>query len=148
MSQVLRILMAPGMEVPRYATEGSAGFDLCARLDEPLTVAPGERVSIPTGLHVALPRGHEMQVRSRSGLASKHGIVMVNGLGTVDEDYRGEVRAVLVNHGREPYTIQPGDRIAQAVVAPVTRVDMQPVASLDELGTTERGAGGFGSTGR
>lgn len=148
MNQTLRIYMSPGMEAPRYATEGAAGFDLCARLDEPLTVAPGERVSIPTGVHVALPRGHEMQVRPRSGLAAKHGIGMVNAPGTVDEDYRGEVRVILVNHGLESYTIQPGDRIAQAVVAPVTRVTMQSVASLDELGTTERGAGGFGSTGR
>jgi len=145
---MMRIYVTPGMDAPRYATAGAAGLDLSARIDRPLTLAPGERASIPTGVHMAVPNGHECQIRPRSGLASKHGIGLVNAPGTIDEDYRGEVHAVLVNLGSESYTIRPGDRIAQAVLAPVTRVTLQTVASQVELGETERGVGGFGSTGR
>ena len=123
-------------------------MDLQAALDGPLTLAPGDRVAVPTGIAIALPPGHEGQVRPRSGLARKHGIGMVNAPGTIDEDYRGEVQVLLVNLGREPYTIQPGDRVAQLVVAAVARVRPELVQSIDELGATQRGGGGFGSTGR
>ena len=111
--------------MPSYATAGAAGLDLSAALDAPLTLAPGARAAVPTGLSIALPAGHEGQVRPRSGLASRHGVTVVNAPGTIDEDYRGEVRVLLVNLGSEPYVIQPGDRIAQLVVAPVTRVDVE-----------------------
>jgi len=134
--------------LPSYATAGAAGLDLSAALEAPLTLAPGARAAVPTGLSIALPPGHEGQVRPRSGLASKHGVTVVNAPGTIDEDYRGEVRVLLVNLGSEPYMIQSGDRIAQLVVAPVTHVVVLAVAQLDELGTTERGSGGFGSSGR
>jgi dUTP pyrophosphatase len=133
--------------LPRYASEGAAGLDLTAAIDEALVVPSLGRVKVPTGLVIELPAGHEGQVRPRSGLAAKHGLTVLNAPGTVDEDYRGEVAVLLVNLGAEPVTIQPGDRIAQLVVAPVTKV---AVAEIDgaSLGTTERGAGGFGSTGR
>ena len=129
---------------PRYATTGAAGLDLSADVDGPVVINPGERAAVPTGLAMALPAGHEGQVRPRSGLAAKHGITVVNAPGTIDEDYRGEVKVLLVNLGSAPFTIQPGDRIAQLVVAPVTKVAVTVVTSLDE---TARGAGGFGSTG-
>jgi dUTP pyrophosphatase len=142
-------LLHPDRSVlPRYATAGAAGLDLCAALSQSLTLAPGERSAVPTGIAIALPPGHEGQVRPRSGLARKHGIGMVNAPGTIDEDYRGEVHVLLVNLSREPYVIEPGDRIAQLVVAPVTRVHAVAVASAEELGATERDRGGFGSTGR
>jgi dUTP pyrophosphatase len=133
--------------LPRYATEGAAGLDLTAALDEAMVVPSLGRVKVPTGLVIELPAGHEGQVRPRSGLAAKHGLTVLNAPGTVDEDYRGEVAVLLVNLGSEPVTIHPGDRIAQLVVAPVTKVT---VAEIDgaSLGPTERGAGGFGSTGR
>lgn len=134
--------------LPAYASAGAAGLDLYAALDQPVVLAPGDRASIPTGIAIALPSGYEGQVRARSGLASKHGIGLVNAPGTIDEDYRGEVRVLLVNLSRDPYTVHPKDRIAQLVIAPVTRVEVQPVESASELGDTERGAGGFGSTGR
>ncbi len=133
----------PPIDLPAYQTGAAAGLDL--RADEACTLAPGERRLVPTGLAIELPPGHEGQVRPRSGLAVKHGIGMVNGPGTIDEDYRGEVGVVLVNLGREPFQIRRGDRIAQLVVAPVVRVDVQEVA---ELSGTERGDGGFGSTGK
>jgi dUTP pyrophosphatase len=142
------VLDAALATLPSYQTPGAAGLDLSAALREPLTMAPGERVAVPTGLSIALPPGHEGQVRPRSGLASKHGVTVVNAPGTIDEDYRGEVKVLLVNLGREPHVIAPFDRIAQLVVAPVTRVQVTPVASAAELGETGRGAGGFGSTGR
>ena len=139
-------LLREGQSVmPAYASAGAAGLDLHAALEGPRTLRPGERAAIPTGIAIALPHGYEGQVRARSGLASKFGIALVNAPGTVDEDYRGEVHVLLINLGQEPYTIQPKDRIAQLVVAPVTRVSLQNVV---ELGETERGAGGFGSTGR
>jgi dUTP pyrophosphatase len=142
-------LLRPGLAVlPQYASPGAAGMDLRAAIDGAITLAPGERIAVPTGIAIALPRGHEAQVRPRSGLARKHGIGMVNAPGTIDEDYRGEVQVLLVNLGREAYVIEPGDRIAQLVVAAVTRVRAELVQTVEELGTTERGSGGFGSTGR
>jgi dUTP pyrophosphatase len=142
-------LLRPGQSaLPQYATAGAAGMDLQAAIDCPIQLAPGERMAVPTGIAIALPPGHEGQVRPRSGLARKHGIGMVNAPGTIDEDYRGELQVVLVNLGRETYVIQPGDRIAQLVVAPVTRVLIEAVQDVAALGTTERGTGGFGSTGR
>ncbi len=134
--------------LPRYATPGAAGLDLCAALSDPLTVAPGASVKVPTGIAIALPRGHEGQVRPRSGLAFRHGITVLNAPGTIDEDYRGEVAVLLVNLGSEPHTIQGGDRIAQLVVSPVTHVQVERVADPTMLGDTDRGQGGFGSTGR
>lgn len=130
--------------LPAYATPGSAGMDLAAALEAPIALAPGERVAVPTGLALALPEGYEGQVRPRSGLALRLGVTIANAPGTIDSDYRGEVRVVLVNLGREPATIRPGDRIAQLVVAPVARVAWVETTTLPESG---RGAGGFGSTG-
>ena len=138
-------LLRQGAILPTYATEGAAGLDLHAALESPRLLPAGERAAIPTGIAIALPAGHEGQVRPRSGLAAKHGISVVNAPGTIDEDYRGELQVLLINLGREPYTIQPGDRIAQLVVAPVTRVQ---VAAVETLDPTTRGQGGFGSTGR
>ena len=133
----------PPLDLPSYQTAGSAGVDL--RADEGCTLAPGERRLVPTGLAVELPAGHEGQVRPRSGLALKHGIGMVNAPGTIDADYRGEVGVILVNLGQEPFQLRRGERIAQLVVAPVTRVEVRLVEALVE---TARGTGGFGSTGR
>jgi dUTP pyrophosphatase len=130
--------------LPTYQTPGSAGLDLAAALPEPITLRPGERRLVPTGLAIAVPPGYEAQVRARSGLAHKRGLGMVNGIGTIDSDYRGEVGVLLVNLGAEPVEIQPLMRIAQLVVAPVVRVDVELVETLD---ATERGSGGFGSTG-
>lgn len=130
--------------LPSYQTSGSAGLDLCAALKEPVTLRPGERRLIPTGLSIAVPSGHEGQVRPRSGWALKAGIGIVNSPGTIDQDFRGEVGIVLVNHGQEPFTIEPLSRIAQLVVAPVARVEVELVSGLDE---TARGSGGYGSTG-
>ncbi|MFN2271434.1 MAG: dUTP diphosphatase [Anaerolineae bacterium] len=135
---------AEGLSLPTYATPGSAGMDLQAAVEEPLVLEPGQRYMVPTGLRIALPPGYEAQIRPRSGLAIKEGITVANAPGTVDSDYRGEVKVGLVNLSDAPYTIRRGDRIAQMVVAPVTRVAWRPVPSLDE---TERGTGGFGSTG-
>jgi len=133
--------------VPRYKTSGAAGMDLAACLDTPLTLAPGRTARVPTGLQIALPAGHEGQVRPRSGLAARHGVTVLNAPGTVDEDYRGEVHVLLINHGDEAFTIQSGDRIAQLIVAPVTHVEIETVQDEAALGGTERGEGGFGSTG-
>ncbi len=132
--------------MPAYQTAGAAGLDLAAApIDgQPIVLAPGARALVPTGLAIALPVGHEGQIRPRSGLALKKGVTCLNTPGTIDEDYRGEVQVLLVNHGAEPVAIAPGDRIAQLVVAPVARVDVVPVAALPG---TVRGAGGFGSTG-
>ena len=135
-----------GLELPRYETTGSAGMDLRAAIaaSEPVVLQPGEWQLIPVGLAIALPQGYEAQIRPRSGLAAKFGISCTNTPGTIDADYRGEIRVNLINHGREPFTINRGDRIAQMIVAPVIQAVWQPVDDLDE---TERGAGGFGSTG-
>jgi len=147
---VLKIhrLRREGVALPSYASDGAAGLDLSAALAEPLALQPGERVAVPTGLVIALPPGHEGQVRPRSGLSFKRGITVVNAPGTIDEDYRGEVKVLLVNLSGEAQVIEPGDRIAQLVVAPVTRVEVAEVISADALGATERGSGGFGSTGQ
>lgn len=144
----LRIVrLRPDAILPRYASDGAAGLDLSAAIDEPLTVAPLGRVRVPTGLVIGLPAGHEGQVRPRSGLAARLGLTVLNAPGTIDEDYRGELQVLLVNLGSEPATIAPGERIAQLVVAPVTRVRVEVRQDVTELGATERGAGGFGSTG-
>jgi dUTP pyrophosphatase len=133
----------PPLELPAYQTPHAAGLDL--RADEDISLAPGERRAVPTGLAVELPEGYEGQVRPRSGLAARHGVGMVNAPGTIDADYRGEVQVLLVNHGQEPFAARRGERIAQLVVAPVARVEIREV---EELSGTDRGAGGFGSTGR
>jgi dUTP pyrophosphatase len=133
------------LALPAYATTGSAGMDLRAAVEEPIVLQPRQRHLVPTGIRIALPEGYEAQVRPRSGLAIKHGITVANAPGTIDSDYRGEVKVGLINLSDEAHTIQRGDRIAQMVVAPVTRVAWQPVPSLDG---TERGVGGFGSTGK
>lgn len=133
-----------GLELPAYATELSAGLDLLAAVEEDLVLAPGERALVPSGLAIALPPGYEAQVRPRSGLALKHGISVVNAPGTIDADYRGEVGVILINLGREPYTVSRGSRIAQMVVARHARVAWQPSEELEE---SARGSGGFGSTG-
>lgn len=137
--------LRPDAAVPRYMTDGAAGMDLFACLDAPLELGPGRFCAVPTGLAIAVPTGFEAQVRPRSGLAAWHGVTCLNAPGTIDSDYRGEVKVLLVNHGREPFVVRHGERIAQLVVAPVARVDVAEAAELD--GTT-RGEGGFGSTGR
>ena len=133
-----------GMSLPGYATADSAGMDLAAAVDTPLTLAPGARIDIPTGIAIALPSGWEAQVRPRSGLAFKQGVTVLNSPGTIDADYRGEIRVILINLGAEPVTFGRGDRIAQLVIAPVAQAAWKPV---DTLPATARGAGGFGSTG-
>jgi dUTP pyrophosphatase len=134
-----------GLPLPSPASAGSAGVDLLAALAEPLVLAPGARAAVPTGVALALPAGWEGQVRPRSGLALRHGVTLLNSPGTIDSDYRGEVKVILADLGAEPVTINRGERIAQLVVAPVSRVAFERVASLPE---TLRGASGFGSTGR
>lgn len=141
----VRIVNRSRNALPLYQTPLSAGMDVRADLEQSVTLAPLGRAMIPTGLYVELPEGYEMQVRPRSGLASKHGITVLNSPGTIDADYRGEIRIILVNLSSEAFTIEPGERIAQLVVARHEQVEWEPV---EELGTTERGAGGFGSTGR
>lgn len=141
---IKRLPHAEGIELPSYQTLDSAGADLRAAVDEPVVLAPGEKAMIPTGLAIALPRGTEGQVRPRSGLAAKHAVTVVNAPGTVDADYRGEMKVVLINLGKEPFTVERGMRIAQLVVAPYIRADF---AEADELPNTLRGEGGFGSTG-
>ncbi len=143
---ILRVKRVGPVEVPlpRYATPGSAGLDLCAAIDQPVFLAPGARCKIGTGLAIEIPPGYEGQVRARSGLADKHGIGMVNGLGTIDSDYRGELALLLVNHGHKEVKIEPLMRCGQLVIAPVVQAEIVEVA---ELGETEREAGGFGHTG-
>ena len=132
-------------ELPAYATALSAGMDLRADLKEALVLGPLERTLVPTGLHIELPAGFEAQIRPRSGLAAKHGISLVNAPGTIDADYRGEIKVVLVNLSNEPFTVSPGERIAQMVVARHEKVEWEAVESLEE---SDRGSGGFGSTGK
>jgi dUTP pyrophosphatase len=139
---VQRLPHAEDLPLPAYATDGAAGMDLLAAHE--VTLAPGGRSLVPTGIAIALPEGYEMQIRPRSGLALKHGITVLNAPGTVDADYRGEVGVVLLNTGAQAFTVARGDRIAQAVFAPVTRANLVEVSALPE---TARGAGGFGSTG-
>ncbi len=142
--QVKRLPHSEGLALPSYATAGAAGMDLLAAVQAPMVLAPGARTLVPTGLAIALPPGFELQIRPRSGLALKNGIILPNSPGTIDEDYRGELQVIVMNAGTEPFTIERGMRIAQAVLAPVTRVTWEEMAELDE---TQRGAGGFGSTG-
>jgi dUTP pyrophosphatase len=136
-----------GLMLPAYETSGAAGMDLRAAVaeDEPMVLRPGERAMVPTGLTIALPQGYEAQVRPRSGLAAKHGVTCLNSPGTIDADYRGEVKVILINHGQEPFVVTRGERIAQMVISPVTQAVFEEVTQLDD---TSRGAGGFGSTGR
>ena len=136
--------LSSNASLPRYATPGAAGMDLCACLSERVTLAPGERALIPTGLAVSIPRGYVGLVFARSGLAVKQGVALSNGVGVIDWDYRGEVKVGLVNLGRETFTVEHGARIAQMVVLPVEQMTLREVAELDD---TDRGAGGFGSTG-
>jgi len=131
--------------VPAYQTEHSAGMDVCAAIDAPIILKPLERTIVPCGFSMAIPEGYEVQVRARSGLAAKSGVGLVNGVGTIDADYRGELGVILINYGDTDFTIQPNDRIAQIVVAQYERAEWQLVDELDE---TARGAGGFGSTGK
>lgn len=143
----VRVTVDPGCEdlpLPSYETEHAAGMDLRAAVTDTLVLAPGQRELVPTGLRIALPEGYEAQIRPRSGLAYKYGISLLNSPGTIDADYRGEIRVIMANLGQEPFTIRRGDRIAQMVIAPVTRVTWVPCATLDE---TARGEGGFGHTG-
>ena len=139
---IRRLPHGEGLELPRYATDGAAGMDVVSAED--VTLAPGARHAVATGLAMAIPLGYEIQVRPRSGLALKHGITVPNTPGTIDSDYRGELKVILINHGSEPFPIVRGDRVAQLVLAPVTQAAWREVAELDD---TERGAGGFGSTG-
>ena len=143
--QVMIKKLHPMAVIPKYMTELAAGMDICALLEEAQTLEPGQRTLIPTGLAFAIPEGFEVQVRPRSGLAIKHGIALVNSPGTIDADYRGEVRIILINHGAESFTINSGDRIAQLIVAPVFQADLIEVSELSE---TVRGEGGFGHTGK
>ena len=140
--RITRLAHAQGLELPAYETPGAAGMDL--RAAESATLQSGARCLMPTGLAIALPPGYELQIRPRSGLALKHGIILPNAPGTVDEDYRGELQVIVMNAGDIPFTVERGMRIAQAIVAPVVRVAWQEVTELDE---TRRGTGGFGSTG-
>lgn len=135
---------AVGLNLPSYATEQSAGMDLTAALEEAIEIGPGERALVPTGLAIALPDGFEAQIRPRSGLAINHGVTVLNSPGTVDADYRGEIKVILVNHGKEPFIVERGARIAQMVVERFEHVEWEVVESLDD---TARGEGGFGSTG-
>lgn len=139
-----RLDHANDLQLPSYETEQAAGMDLRAALGKPITIEPGKRALIPTGLKMALPAGYEAQVRPRSGLAFRNGITMLNTPGTIDSDYRGELKVLAVNLGEEPFTIRHGDRIAQMVIAPVTQAIVEEADTLEK---TERGAGGFGSTG-
>jgi len=142
--RIRRLPHAEGLPLPAYATDGASGADLCAAVDEELIIRPGERVAVPTGLVLEIPDGHEGQVRPRSGLAIKAGLTIVNAPGTIDSDYRGELNVLMVNLGSSPVSINRGDRIAQLVVAPVTRASF---IETEDLTASERGEGGFGSTG-
>ncbi|MCH2449043.1 MAG: dUTP diphosphatase [Gracilimonas sp.] len=135
---------AKDLPLPNYATIAAAGMDLRAAVDTAVVIKPGERKMIPTGLQMALPEGYEAQVRPRSGLAIRNGITMLNTPGTIDADYRGEIKVIAINHGEEEFVVNHGDRIAQMVIAPVTQF---PVVEVDDLDETDRGEGGFGSTG-
>ncbi len=137
---------AVGLKLPTYATTQSAGMDLTAALEEALELDSGERALIPTGLSIALPKGFEAQIRPRSGLAINHGVTVLNSPGTIDADYRGEIKVILINHGKEAFTIERGMRIAQMVVERYTHVNWKTVSELEE--NSERGEGGFGSTGK
>ena len=141
----VKIVNKSSFDTPFYATERSAGMDIKANIEEPITLQPLQRAMVPTGLYIALPEGTEAQIRPRSGLAAKHGITVLNTPGTIDADYRGEIKVILVNLSNEEFVINPGERIAQMFVARYEQVEWDAVEVLDE---TERGAGGFGSTGK
>ena len=141
---IVKVVNASGRELPAYATPLSAGVDLRAALDAPVVLQPLERALVPTGLFMQIPAGYEGQVRPRSGLAAKHGVTVLNTPGTIDADYRGEIKVILVNLSGTPFTIEPGERIAQMVFARCEQAQLETVGTLDE---TQRGAGGFGSTG-
>jgi len=145
--ELQRLPHAEGLPLPAYQTNDAAGLDLMAAVaeNEPLTLAPGQYALVPTGLAMALPPGYEAQVRPRSGLAAKHGVTVLNSPGTIDADYRGEIKVILINHGATPFVIKRGERIAQIVIAPMVQAALVPVGTLS---ATDRGAGGFGSTGR
>jgi dUTP pyrophosphatase len=143
--KVARLPHGQALELPVYATPGSAGMDLRAAVESPMVLACGERRAIPAGLAIHLPAGYEAQIRPRSGLALDHGLSVLNAPGTIDSDYRGEIKVILANLGTEPFTVEPGDRIAQMVIAPVCRAEWEEV---DELASSDRGAGGFGHSGR
>lgn len=143
--KVRRLDHGAGLDLPAYQTDQAAGMDLCAAIKEALAIAPGDRAMVPTGIAIALEPGFEAQVRPRSGLAAKHGVTVLNSPGTIDADYRGEIKVILINLGTEVFEIVRGDRIAQMVVHPVTRVSWHEV---DELEGSARGDGGFGSSGR
>ena len=147
MVELQQLAHADGLPLPAYQTIEAAGLDLMAAVPdaEPLTLTPGQYALVPTGLAIALPAGHEAQVRPRSGLAAKHGVTVLNSPGTIDADYRGEIKVILINHGATPFVIKRGERIAQMVIAPMVQAALVPVAVLS---STDRGAGGFGSTGR
>ena len=145
MPTTILIVNKSGHPLPTHATAGSAGFDLRAALEEPVTLEPLDRALIPTGLYFAIPAGYEVQIRPRSGLAMKHGITVLNTPGTIDSDYRGEIRVALINLSREPFTIEPGERICQMVLARYEQVEWLETEQLDD---TDRGEGGFGHTGR
>ena len=140
----IKCVASQGAIIPEYKTAGAAGADLCALLESPLTIPAGKFAMVPTGLFFEIPEGYEVQVRPRSGLAAKNGVTVLNTPGTIDSDYRGEIKVILINLGDKDFTINSGDRIAQMIVAPVTQASFTKVESLSE---TERGAGGFGSTG-
>lgn len=140
----IKCVASKGATIPEYKTAGAAGADLCALLDKPLTIPAGKFTMVPTGLFFEIPEGYEVQVRPRSGLAAKNGVTVLNTPGTIDSDYRGEIKVILINLGSSDFTINSGDRIAQMIVAPVTQAQFEITDSLSE---TERGAGGFGSTG-
>lgn len=142
--QVKKLPHFKNLHLPAYKTEKSSGLDLCAAVEEPVTLNPGKRTRLPTGLQIAIPDGYEGQIRPRSGLALNHGITMLNTPGTIDADYRGEIKLIAINHGTDPFTIEHGDRIAQLVITPVVRL---PLVEVTTLPTTKRGSGGFGSTG-
>jgi dUTP pyrophosphatase len=141
----VKVVNKSAFELPQYATAQSAGLDIKANIAEDMLIAPHQRILVPTGIFIELPDGYEAQIRPRSGMASKFGITVANAPGTIDPDYRGEVKVALVNISTEAFTLKPGERIAQMVVARFERVEWQPV---DELSDTERGDGGFGHTGR
>lgn len=140
----VKVINRSAYDLPQYETALAAGLDVRANITESITLGPLERTLVPTGLFIELPEGYEMQVRPRSGLAAKHGLSLVNAPGTIDADYRGEIKVILVNLSNTPYELKPGERVAQLVVSQFTRVEWEPV---EELGETERGASGFGSTG-
>lgn len=141
----INVIYSGKHELPQFETAQSAGMDLRANIDAPVVLQPGDRALIPTGIKMALPDGYEAQVRPRSGLAYKHGVTVLNSPGTIDADYRGDVGVLLINHGKEAFTIEDGMRVAQMVIARYSQFQWNPVSDLDH---TERGAGGFGSTGK